>query len=394
MLEEDSEFLKLISGCYVENEPVSAIENSALELLYSSISHDTAKFVNKVDEDVLNLLLHISLHLETNSSDLEFVVCSLAKNSDKQFPEEQASKLSWIVNLFSSLGPKLKANNIVEKPELKVRLINQWYGANINQYRTIKDALEESYTLKIVQSDDYDLAIDGIFSNEPIKKEAIKISYSGEAIPAKLEGYDLSLGFDYLESETNYIRLPLYYLYFGEMISTDYQRKGECNPNKPYFACFLVSNSNRGDGAEARTKMFYSLSAYKPVVSGGAYLNNIGRVIPQEETYAFLSQCKFVIAYENNGTYPGYVTEKVFQAYFAGSVPLYYSHPSGQESDLNPNAIISAQKFASEREMINRIIEVDRDDAEYCRIWNSSLLINENNNYEVMKSRIREKLQI
>ena len=394
LIEEDSEFFKMISTCYLSNLPDDILNNSAIKLLYASIHKDKTDFMS-TSQDSFNLLQQISSRLNDTPGDLEFVICSLSKDSEKQLPEEKISKLNWVVNLFNSLAYEKHANiaGNYNKPELKVRLLNQWYGANINNFGIIKDIIEETHIIKITKQDDYDLVLDGAFGSEIYNNKAIKISYSGEAIPPKLEGYDLSLGFDYFKSE-HYVRLPLYYLYFGDLISTDFKRNEECNPDKPYFACFLVSNAGRGDGAEARTQVCSSLSSYKPVVSGGVHLNNIGKIIPHEETYEFLSQCKFVIAYENNGTYPGYVTEKVFQAYFAGSIPLYYSHPSGQQSDLNPNAIISAQSFSTEREMINRIIEVDQDDQQYCKIWNSPIIIDKSRNYEVIKAKIREKLQV
>jgi alpha(1,3/1,4) fucosyltransferase len=373
-------------GIINENCPTTNIEinHSKLSFINYAIKGNKS-LVPDISDERFDLMQAVVSRLHDKEGDIEYVVCSLI---NKEF-EENDSRLDWVVNLFDSsnyYGSEEKSYH--EKPALKVRLSNQWVGANINHFSIIKDILEEKYTISITNRDDYDLVIDGPFDYEKInKKKAFRVFFTGEAIPAKIEGYDLSLGFDYIEGHDNYIRLPLYYLYFGDLINSDYQRKGECNPNKPYFACFLVSNGN----AVHRNEMFYELSSYKIVTSGGPHLNNIDKIISKSETYSFLSQCKFVISYENNIDYVGYITEKVFQAYFAGSIPIYSSHQSGQQ-DLNQKAIISAQQFEITQEIINYIIEIDNDDQRYCNIWNNTIINDSKKNYAVIKNKIREKL--
>jgi hypothetical protein len=164
--------------------------------------------------------------------------------------------------------------------------------------------------------------------------------------------------------------------------------RGKCYPHKKYFACFLVSNGS----FKARNDIFHKISLYKEVKSGGPHLNNINTVIPRDQTNAFLSQCKFVIAYENTFGYPGYITEKVFQAYFAGSIPIYRAHPSASE-DINHEAVIYNQDFQSDEEMIEYIKELDQDETKYCNKWHNKIITNPERNYEFMKSQIRQKLE-
>ncbi len=285
-------------------------------------------------------------------------------------------------------------DNYIEdiKPELKVRLLNQWNGAKISFFDIILDTLKHNFSLVETTQNDYDVVIDGPFGNAPIENnKAYKTFFSGEATALKVKNYDLSMAFDYYEAD-NYIRFPLYYNLFAAKVSVDYTKPTECNPNKEHFACFLVSNSGTGDGAIERTKFFHELSQYKQVASGGWHLNNIGKVIPSNETANFLGKCKFVIAYENNFQFPGYMTEKVFQAYYAGSLPLYSAHPQAQ-SEINTGAIISRQNFTSNQEMINYIIKVDQDDAEYCKIWNQPIITDPNRNFNVQIEKVRAKIE-
>jgi hypothetical protein len=286
--------------------------------------------------------------------------------------------------------------NSGNKPELKICLVNQWEGSSLyKHFKFIKEIFEEKgyFVRAWSNTKDCDVAIDGVFGSKLIQNEkAFKIYFTGEAEDPKLEGYDLSLGFSYLETEPNYVRFPLYYLYFGDLVSNDTNR-GDCNPNKEYFACFLVSNGTGGDGALARSNMFRVLSSYKKVASGGRHLNNIGRVIPKEDTIEFLSQCKFIIAYENNSQYPGYMTEKLFQAYYAGAIPLYYSHQS-VINDVNKKAFIYAADFDSEQSILEYVKLLDQDNSHYCRVWNNIIINDEARNYQSVLKKIKQNIDI
>ena len=322
------------------------------------------------------------------------------------FPPAPLSK-----NTPLSAWPKVLANKIhfFLHPEDRLK-----------EFGMINDILSEKYNIEVVTSN-YDIIIDTVFGNEPLPDtksnrhceedkvqrgnlsmmhsacDPVKIFFTGEAIkPRNPDNYDLVMGFDYID-HPNYIRLPLYYMYpiyDARNIRTDYNR-GTCNPHKPYFACFLYSNSGendpkRFDGAMARNSLFDKLSEYKKVESGGKYRNNIGHMISREDTMNWLSECKFVISYENQ-TYDGYMTEKPFLSYFAGSVPLYYGDKHAME-DINGKALIFQGDFAGQDEMIEYIKKVDNDDALYCDIWNQRIITDPAQDYEAVKSKVRDKL--
>lgn len=275
---------------------------------------------------------------------------------------------------------------------LRVSFINMWPGFTIDELPMIKEIIEESGKEIVIDHKNYDLIVDSVFGEKKISnKNSVKIFFTGESVRPNPDNYDIAIGFDYID-HPNYIRIPLYYMYFSNEISTEYKRP-KCNPNKPHFTCFLVTNGiedpEKFDGCVARNKFFYKLSSYKRVRSGGKYLNNESRVVPKENTRAWLSECKFVIAYENR-TYEGYVTEKPFQAYLAGTIPIYYADKS-YVNDINPNSVIFAKDY-SEEELYNYIISVDQDDEKYCEIYNNSIVPTPLNNYSVVKERLREKL--
>lgn len=275
------------------------------------------------------------------------------------------------------------------KPELRVKLLNQWPNAKISDFYIVRTALESYFTLKEAKDNKYDVVIDGVFGNKIIdNSEAFKVFFTGESKPAKVKGYDLSLGFDY-KKEDNYFRYPLYYQYYNVNVTANYKRAGDCNPNKEYFACFLVGNSKVGDGAVARAEFFHDLSKYKMVTSGGTYLNNMGGPVPKKDTFAFLSKCKFNLAFENNFQYPGYMTEKLFQAYFTGSIPLYSSHSEAQK-EVNKKAFVSRQDFNNNQQMIEYIKKLDQDDKKYCEVWNQKIITDNNRDYSKLAAKVKD----
>lgn len=292
------------------------------------------------------------------------------------------------------------------KPTLRVAAIGrhgQWLPGNIQKI------LETKYNIVYVGLDDnkYDLLfVSDLFTDENFSdKEAIKIYWTSEAYIPNLDHYDLVIGFNHIDSP-KFIRLPYYYTAYRKEIAVDKlsrpgQNQGECNPNKPLFACFLVSNGstdyiaengNIATGIRIRDDIFHELSKYKWVASGGKHLNNINRVIPRgdKESREWLGQCKFVIAYENQ-LYDGYITEKVFQAYFSGAVPIYWGDKSAV-SDVNKDAIIYANDSITTDDLISYIKKVDKDDDLYCKIWNQALITNHELNYDTVHDKLAKKL--
>jgi len=57
-----------------------------------------------------------------------------------------------------------------------------------------------------------------------------------------------------------------------------------------------------------------------------------------------LEKYKFSICYENEKDVPGYVTEKIFDCFFAGCVPIYLGAPN-IENHIPPNTFIDKRKF-------------------------------------------------
>ena len=221
------------------------------------------------------------------------------------------------------------------------------------------------------------------------------IGISGETYVFDPQIVTLSMAFNHIEHE-RYLRFPFYLFKFKEEISPEALRSTELLQMHSEFCGYLTSEvvlwSPWGfrEGTQLRDVLFKKLSEYKSVKSGGKNLNNIGTVVPHNKTQEWLSQFKFVICYENQ-SYDGYITEKVFNAYYAGAIPIYYADRSVLK-DINHKAIIFAPDFENEEALIEHIIKVDNDDALYRSIWEEPLMVDPYYSYDAYQQRLREKL--
>jgi hypothetical protein len=293
------------------------------------------------------------------------------------------------------------ANDVV-----KIGAINHFFSKFTEP---IKDSrlipLTKNYST-VAQNENADVNIYSVFVKKINRgknfcQKGVSIFITDESFTANPDFYNLTMGFDHI-AHHRYIRYPLYYEYFREKVDPEYIRLGSCKDHKKYFACFLVSNGNPDnehidplqrnfDGIIARDELFIKLSQYKFVASGGKHLNNIGRIVPAKETNAWLSDCKFIIAFENE-TKDGYTTEKVFQAYYAGGVPLYYGNKL-YEKDLNPKSVIYANNFQNLDKMIEYIKNVDKNDKLYCDIWNERIITKNHISYKQLQQNLLEQYQ-
>lgn len=208
------------------------------------------------------------------------------------------------------------------------------------------------------------------FDEKGQKGEVVKIFFTGENRRPWDYSCHHALSFEHLESNQFY-RLPLYvvdnWVQMNKMGLPDFlmkPRNGHA-AEKTGFCSFVVSNP----ACVERNNIFFALSQYKQVDSGGPLFNNIGFVLARDGTNAqqtkfnFISSRKFNLCYEN-ASYPGYVTEKLFHALYNNVVPIYWGSPT-VGLDFNQDAFISRHQFMNDAEMIEYITYLDNNDDAY-----------------------------
>jgi hypothetical protein len=266
-----------------------------------------------------------------------------------------------------------------EKPLLKLGFIDY--------FSTIADFFVDtlSKTFDVIRDDnnpDYLIFCDENFGQQNHKfndRNVIKIFYTGENRRPQYYPCHYSISFDE-DNDRNY-RLPLYVFQNWELTEVEklpkineLRRKISSVSEKNGFCSFVVRNPY----CQERNSMFHLLSQYKKIDSVGSHLNNMGYVLGgnHSKKLEFLSQRKFSLCYENS-SYPGYLTEKLFESLYANTIPIYWGS-STASLEFNPKALISRHDFDSDEQMIARIIELDSDNEQYNAMLREPIFNDEN----------------
>lgn len=249
----------------------------------------------------------------------------------------------------------------MEAPRVKIAFADFWPGALEDNW--FYRLLSKEFRLEI--SDDPDFLLYSTFGTKYRRYECIRIFYTGENVfldadrsPNFFE-CDYAFGFDLPITDRNY-RLPLYRIYSNYEELKKPKNVDEIIAQKSKFCCFLYSQPT-----DERAAFLRRLLAYKMVDSGGAFLNNLGLLVPRdhERTRDFMRRYKFAVVFENS-SHPGYVTEKITNAMVANVIPIYWGDP-GIARDFNPKSFINCHDYRDFGEVIEKVIEIDGDEALY-----------------------------
>jgi hypothetical protein len=209
----------------------------------------------------------------------------------------------------------------------------------------------------------------GIDNRKFSRKDVVKIFYTGENRRADDYDCDYAITFDHHVLSPWHYRLPLYIIYMWSLehihqtkfkFDSILHSESLLNEPKTDFCSFVVSNP----GCHERNEMFEFLNSKQKVNSAGRHLKNVSDVLKTEEDkIRFLSKHKFNICFES-GSYPGYVTEKILHAFYAGTIPIYWGSPTVY-LDFNPKAFLDTSMFRSKEELWEIVSMLDKNDALY-----------------------------
>ncbi|MGL2663537.1 glycosyltransferase family 10 domain-containing protein, partial [Helicobacter pylori] len=263
-------------------------------------------------------------------------------------------------------------------------MANWWGGAEEFKKSALYFILSQHYTITLHRNPDKPADI--VFGS-PIGaarkilsyQNTKRVFYTGENEVPNFNLFDYAIGFDELDFNDRYLRMPLYYAhlhYEAELVNdttAPYKLKdnslyalkkpthhfkenhpnlcavvnNESDPLKRGFASFVASNPN----APKRNAFYDALSAIEPVTGGGSVKNTLGYNVKNKSE--FLSQYKFNLCFENSQGY-GYVTEKIIDAYFSHTIPIYWGSPSVAK-DFNPKSFVNVHDFKDFDEAIDYV---------------------------------------
>ena len=133
------------------------------------------------------------------------------------------------------------------------------------------------------------------------------------------------------------------------------------------FCNFIYSNAGFGKGAVLRQEFCRKLSEYKHVDCPGKVLNNMDPscITPRQGAWVegkleFIRNYKFTIAFENESI-AGYTTEKLWQCFYANSIPIYWGNPAVSD-EVNSGALINCHEYDCDFDaVIKRVEQIDND---------------------------------
>ncbi len=250
-----------------------------------------------------------------------------------------------------------------EKKQIRIAYADMWTGFLPDVF-PLERILKKRFDL-IHDEKNPDLVICGVFGHTCLRYDCIRVQLIGEAVSPDFNIYDYAIGFDDMQYENRYLRMPLY------MFDTDAVKQASEKHllGDAYYKCkkrfcnFVVSNPN---AMPQREEFFKLLSKEKKVDSAGRYLNNMPNGETCSDLVEFRRPYRFTLAFENS-IMNGYITEKILYAFAAGTVPIYFGG-NGVEKEFNSKAFVDVSKFSSLEECVKYVISLDENEEEYLKM--------------------------
>jgi hypothetical protein len=255
---------------------------------------------------------------------------------------------------------------------ISIAYINYWIDPHNDRYFT--KFIEENIgpVKKVKHTETPDILIASCYGNiNDVRniKAKCKLFYYGENLnryppynnDKLLYGiFDLIVGFKNTDLSKKQIRFPLWLMYYhcykynkNDNILTYIQNKYNENikKQKDIFGTIIARHDRGGQ----RTLICNELSKYGDIKAPGIYRKNtlsIGGT--HNDKINYISRGTYNICPENS-CYEGYFTEKIFQAFEGGTIPLYWA------IDLPELEIINKNKYCfcdtNNKEELEKLIE-------------------------------------
>ncbi|XP_043919708.1 4-galactosyl-N-acetylglucosaminide 3-alpha-L-fucosyltransferase 9 [Protopterus annectens] len=154
------------------------------------------------------------------------------------------------------------------------------------------------------------------------------------------------------------IEVPYGFLTMNTM-SSDFEM-----PIKDKLVCWVVSNWNPD---HARVKYYNELNQYIEIHTYG---QAFGEYLNAKSLIPTIATCKFYLSFENS-IHEDYITEKLYNALLAGSVPVVLG-PSREnyESYIPSDSFIHVEDFSNAKDLADYLLNLHKDESLYLRYFN------------------------
>ena len=231
----------------------------------------------------------------------------------------------------------------------------------------ITKILRKHYHVEFSEDADYVICSSfGFF--DYLDEDKIRIMFSGENYVPEFNYVDYAFSFYPIEFLDRHCTIPgMIYLSTDPLEELSRKNRDYSNDimdSKVYFANLIASHES---DKNMRSCLVKTLKQYKRVECAGTLFNNMpeGKTVSMWEgtKLPFVKKCKFTLCPESV-IHEGFVTEKIFDAFMADTIPVYYGS-STVSSIFNKKAYLDVSDFDSLDSLLERIIELDNDDEQY-----------------------------
>lgn len=196
----------------------------------------------------------------------------------------------------------------------------------------------------------------------PGKSETARVGiwYTAENRRPPSDGWDLTLSYEAGDWPGN-AYLPFWQIYsdlfggddaglLGEPLRTEelHRFRSSSTSQRPGFCCAILRNPD-----PVRLRVVKELSRLGSVDIYGPLAR---RPVPAKATV--LRRYRFALVFEND-LYPGYVTEKPFDAWQCQAVPIYWGLDSA--GNLNPDALLNMAGMSGPLELVEQVAYMDKN---------------------------------
>jgi hypothetical protein len=294
------------------------------------------------------------------------------KNSDNflNFSIKTFHQISNYLN--KNFNYKKIRNKRKKKKKITLYSVNQLDESLVKlSLNLIKFRVKDKFRVKF---DKYkpDYIIYDIFGKQHLNKEynnSVKIAIFTENKIPDFNEADYAISQAHINYLDRYLKFPAF-LWYNIKAIKNMREKVLNNPLRTKFCAAVISNNK----TSLRIEFINELNKYKKVDMGGIYLNNVGG--PVANKIEFLSSYKFSIAMENTEG-DGYISEKIYDSFISGTIPIYYGDYIVDEY-INPKSFILIKDEKNINDKIEYIKEIDHNNEIYLNILKEKILINEN----------------
>ncbi len=268
---------------------------------------------------------------------------------------------------------KSKKKVIFKKKRKKIVLYSVDLFSFYFHKKWLTNRLKDKFIIKF-DSNKPDYLIYNVFGSEylnPKYNNSIKIAIFTENKIPNLDEADYVIGHYHINYLDRYFK---YNVFFWKNFNNLYVERNKSlnSPKRMKFCAALISNNITTDGF--RLKFIKELNKYKKIDMGGKINNNIGK--PIENKIEFLKSYKFSIAMENSEG-DGYISEKIYDSFLAGTIPIYYGDYMVDEF-INPKSYILIKGEKDIYKKIEYIKQIDNNDEIYKSLLKEKVLLDNN----------------